>query len=112
MSRLTRRAAADAVKIAFLPVEKAAQLNAAAAGQCIATMIEQRFRARLPANVGADALAFVAKGVELQVAAANAFADAHKAMAGLPSDLGFSEFFQGPECEPNESGHLRVVPAA
>ena len=56
MAKKTRTDAGRTVASAFLPVEQAAQSNAADAAKCLATLIEQRTRAQLPANYGADVL--------------------------------------------------------
>lgn len=63
----------QAVGEALLPVETAAHELAAAASRALATMVEERHRANLPADFGSDALASCAAGAEHLVAAANCF---------------------------------------
>ncbi|WP_342250111.1 hypothetical protein [Sphingomonas sp. OTU376] len=105
----TRIEAAQAVAQAFFPAEQAAQDSAAQGARCIATIIEQRIKAQLPPQTGAEALALIATATGQAVAAANSFADAHKLLAGLSEDLGIPLTF-GPDCEPNAT-KLHVVAA-
>lgn len=112
MSKKTRTEAGFAVADAFLPVEHMAQTAAADGAKCLAVMIEQRMRARLPADVGAEVLTLVAEAVQHQVAAANAFAGAHKRLAELRDDLGLTIYGYGTDCEAAEVTHLTVVHAA
>jgi len=104
----TRIEAAHAVAQAFFPAEQAAQNSAAQGARCITTIIEQRIKAQLPPQTGAEALALIATATSQAVAAANSFADAHKLLAGLSEDLGIPLTF-GPDCEPNAK--LRAVAA-
>ncbi len=112
MAKKTRTQAGSVVAGSFLPVEQAAQANAAESAKCLATLIEQRIHAQLPPHFGNDVLALVAAGVQHQVAAANAFADAHKRLAELRDGLGISIHGYGPDCEPDNVGFLTLVPAA
>ena len=115
MSKRTRTDAGTTVAGAFLPVEEMAQMAAADGAKCLAVMIEQRIRAKLPADVGGDVLVLVAEAVQHQVAAANAFADAHRRLAEIRDDLGLTIRGYGSECdtEPTgDAGHLSIVRAA
>jgi hypothetical protein len=113
MSKRTRTEAGTAVASAFLSVEEMAQVVAADSAKCLAVMIEQRIRAKLPADVGGDVLVLVAEAVQHQVAAANAFADAHKRLAEIRDDLGLTiRGFDG-DCDSTPpAGHLSVVRTA
>lgn len=95
----TRREAAKAVADAFLPLEMTVQNSAANAARCVATLIEQRLRARLPLNYGAEAIALTSQGAQHLVLAANAFANAHAHLHELGEKLHVEELFgpQSPE---------------
>jgi len=112
MSKRTRTEACATVAGAFLPVEQMAQIAAADAAKCLAVMIEQRIRAQLPADVGAEALALVAEAVQHQVAAANAFAGAHRMLAEIRDRLGVDLTAYGPDCSEVNGVRLTVVTAA
>jgi hypothetical protein len=99
----TRLAAAHVVADAFLPIEADAQALAANAHRCVATMIEQRSRARLPANAGAKALALASEGANHLVAAVNAFAYAHEDLHALGVKVGVEVTFG---TESPEEGNL------
>lgn len=109
-----RRAAIDAVRSAFLPVERSAETTAALGARCIATMIEERAQANLPLATGADAIAMVADAVQLSLAARAKFIEAHAMLGRLPDELGVRGYGVD-DCPPNkpftENG-LRVVQAA
>ena len=96
-----RRAAVENVAAAFLPVEKAAESTAALGARCIATMIEERAKANLPINTGADAIALVADAVNLSLAARAKFIEAHALLGRLPDEIGIRNY-GGDNCPPNE----------
>ena len=112
MSKRTRTEACAAVADAFLPVEHMAQAVAADAAKCLAVIIEQRIRAQLPADLCAEALTLVAEAVQHQVAAANAFAGAHRKLAEIRDRLGVDLTAYGPDCEAVNGVKLTVVTAA
>ncbi len=115
----TRNEVAKAVADAFLPLELTVQTTAADAARCVATMIEQRLKARLPATAGAEAIALTTEAAQHLVLAANAMATAHSYLREIGQRLDMTEAY-GPECEPDvppampvaEKRALKLVAAA
>jgi hypothetical protein len=89
-----------------------AQIAAADAAKCVAVIIEQRMRAQLPADLVGEVLAIMADAVQHQVAAANAFAGAHRKLAEIRDRLGVDLTAYGPDCEAVNGVKLTVVTAA
>ncbi|WP_431469267.1 hypothetical protein [Sphingosinithalassobacter sp. LHW66-3] len=105
----TRREVAQRVAAIIRPIEAQSQSLSAEAGRSIAALIEARQQARLPAHVGAQALARTTEAAQHLVLAANCFAEVHRELAGLAEDLGLGF---GPDCPPNEGAEkpgLKVV---
>lgn len=72
-----RREAIANVTGAFLDMERTAEEALILGAQCVLTMLEQRRKAKLPIETGADALALVGEGVAHAAAAFAAYANAH-----------------------------------
>ncbi len=99
-----RRAAADAVKAAFLPAEQAQDAAALAAARCLAVALEARVSANLPLGTGLDAIAHLARGAALAVEARQSMIEAHRQLALLPAELGLAVVGWGEtgDCPPLE----------
>lgn len=111
----------DVVKVVadtFLPLELAVQNTAADAARCVATLIEQRLRAKLPPTAGAEAIALTSEAAQHLVRAAAAVANAHAYLAEIGHQLDPHGY--GADCEPDptvvgptaEVHKLQLVPAA
>ncbi|WP_380784820.1 hypothetical protein [Sphingomonas sp. R86521] len=99
----TRDSAVNNVKSVFLPAEKSAESAAAHGARCIAVMIEERARARLPLDLGADALDHVVKGTNLAIEARRHFLTAHALLATLPGEIGATVAYGPDDCPPNQA---------
>lgn len=72
-----RREAVENVTAAFLDMERTAEESLILGAGCVLTMLEQRRKAKLPIETGADALALVGQGVAHSAAAFASYAKAH-----------------------------------
>ena len=82
-----RRDAATAVAHDFLAAERAVEAAAEHAAKCIGTMVEQRAKANLPLDIGAEALVLLAEGLNDMLAARRKVFEAHRHLAALPAAL-------------------------
>lgn len=98
----TRGSAMSNVKNAFLPAENSAESAAALGARCIAVLIEERARARLPLDVGAEALAAVVEATNYALQARERFLSAHSMLAKIAVDLGAPMSYGVDEC-PNSA---------
>ena len=110
-----RREAATAVAHDFLATERAVESAAEHAAKCIGTMVEQRAKANLPLDVGAEALVLLAEGLNDMLAARRKVFEAHKHLAQLPAALRMPPMdFGDTGCpdqalDPTGTRHLAVV---
>ena len=85
-----RRAAAEAVRSAFLPAEQAQDEAAIQAARCLATALEVRAQINLPLATGLKAIAHLSRGAALAVEARQSMIEAHRALVELPTEVGLS----------------------
>lgn len=101
---LARRHSARVVAEAFMPAERGVEQAAIDGAHCIQVMIDERKKSRLHADVGADELVLVARGVTLALESYRAFATAHRTLIKIPAEHHMDEQF-GPSC--GENGPVR-----
>lgn len=105
----TRTEAVLNVKSAFLPAERSAESAAAQGARCIAVIIEERKRARLPFDTAAEALDQIVMATNMALESRKHFIAAHRLLAALPAAMGVEVAYGPDECPPN-SGELQTAP--
>lgn len=98
----TRTDAAEKVKSSFLPAERSAESAAVHGARCIAVMLEERTRARLPLDAGQEALEHVVRATNLALEAHRHFSDAHRLLATLSEQIGVTTAYGPDDCPPNK----------
>lgn len=108
----TRTECAQQVRTAFLQTERAADVTATAASQCVATLIEARAKGRFPTTAGTDELALISEGLTHALAARACFLKAHPGLAELSTRFDLPLAFGPDDCPPERqapTGELRLV---
>lgn len=93
-----RRKAAETVTAEFLKAEEAIDAAARHAASCMTTMLDQRAEANLPIGTGLQALQLISEASADLLRARQQFAQAHKALVEVRSQIGLS-FMYGDESE-------------
>lgn len=104
-----RRLAADLVASDFLKVEAATDHAALLAASCMATMLDQRTKAKLPVGTGLEALRLISDAATDLVRARQRLVEAHAALSQTRDDIGLAAFAYGDQSECPE---VRYVNAA
>ena len=104
----TRTQAVDNVKSAFLPAERSAESAAAQGARCIAVIIEERARAKLPFDTAAEALDQIVLATTMALESRKHFIAAHRLLADLPARIGVEVAYGPDDCPPN-TGELPAV---
>lgn len=80
--------AAQTIRASFIKTETMIDAAAVSASDCAARMLSTRADARLPINIGLEAMAKVAEAAALAVRARQLILEAHPLMAELPTEIG------------------------
>ncbi|UIJ44863.1 hypothetical protein LZK98_17700 [Sphingomonas cannabina] len=105
-----RRAAAEAVRSAFLPAEAAQDLAAREAARCLSVALEARAEANLGLGIGLNAISLLSKGVAHAVEARQSMIEAHRALALIPAEIGLTRAWgEEGDCPPIEQPALAGI---
>jgi len=94
-----RRLAADLVASEFLKVEAATDQATLLAANCMATMLDQRTKAKLPVGTGLEAIRLISDASADLVRARQRLVEAHAALSKTRDDIGLSAFAYGDQSE-------------
>lgn len=109
----TRNQAAAAIAESFLPLERSADQTAAQAYRCVATIMEQRTKAKVSPLTGNEAIELLRQGADHAARARECFMKVHAELAELSQRNGLSPsaFGDSDECKTfTTTGE--IVPAA